>query len=414
MPIFHVAAEAATYTQADTLWLMVATILALLMAPGVAFFYGGLVRVTSVVSMMMMSFGAMAVVGVLWVLIGYGVAFGSPLIPHWIGDPFTDLGLSGIIGPGGTVDIHLVAVAAFQAAFAIDVVALISGAIADRAKFGSWLIFAAVWSILVYFPVAHWIFDPADGWAAQMGVNDFAGGVAVHVNAGAAALALALVLGKRNGFGKGLDKPHNVPLTMLGAGLLWIGWFGFNAGSAGAVDGTALLAFINTLVAPAASILAWLAVEKIKDGKPTSVGAASGLVAGLVAAAPSCNVLTPGWTLVLGAIAGAVCALVADLRYKIGIDDSLNVVGLHLVGGVIGTLFVGVAGIGIGFLATGSLVQFGVQTLVTVVVMCYSFGMAWLIGTGIERTVGFRLAPDEAGTAPDVAIHGEEAYTLQA
>jgi Amt family ammonium transporter len=414
MPLLDAVAHTVTYTQTDTLWLMVATVLALLMAPGVAFFYGGLVRVTSVVSMMMMSFGAMAIVGVLWVLFGYGVAFGSPLIPHWLGNPFTELGLAGIIGPGGGVDVHTLAVAAFQAAFAIDVVALISGAIADRARFGSWLIFAAVWATFVYFPVAHWIFDPVDGWAAALGVNDFAGGVAVHVNAGAAALALALVLGRRNGFGKGLDKPHNVPLTMLGAGLLWIGWFGFNAGSAGAVDGTALLAFINTLVAPAASILGWLAVEKLKDGKSTSVGAASGLVAGLVAAAPSCNVLAPGWMLVLGAIAGVVCALIADLRYTLGIDDSLNVVGIHLVAGIIGTLFVGIAGIGIGFVATGSWAQFGVQTLVTVVVMVYSFGAAWLIGTGIERTVGFRLAAGEEGTAPDVAIHGEEGYTLEA
>ncbi|MEO7123307.1 MAG: ammonium transporter [Lacisediminihabitans sp.] len=396
----------------DTLWLIVATVLALLMAPGVAFFYGGLVRASSVVNMMMMSFGAMAIVGVLWVLYGYGVVFGPDLIPHWLGDPLSEMGLSGIVSASGTINVHALALAGFHATFAIDVVALISGAIADRAKFGAWMLFAGVWVSIVYFPVAHWIFNSSDGWAAQLGMNDFAGGTAVHINAGAAALALALVLGKRNGFTKGFDKPHNLPLTMLGAALLWIGWFGFNAGSAAAVNGVTVLACMNTLVAPAAAILGWLAVEKLRDGKPTSVGAMSGLVVGLVAASPSCNVLTPGWTLVLGAIAGVVGALIVDLRFSLDIDDSLNVVGIHLVGGLIGTLFVGVAGIGMGVIQTGSWHQFSVQALVAFVVMAYSFGMTWLIGTLIQRWMGFRIPRHELHGGPDIAVHGEQGYLL--
>ncbi|MEO7006875.1 MAG: ammonium transporter [Terrimesophilobacter sp.] len=405
--------SASSYSPVDTLWLIVATVLALLMAPGVAFFYGGLVRASSVIHMMMMSFGAMAIVGVLWVLYGYGVVFGPEWIPHWLGDPLSELGLNGIVSASGDIQVHDLALAGFHATFAIDVVALISGAIADRARFGAWMVFAGVWASIVYFPVAHWIFNTADGWAAQLGMNDFAGGTAVHVNAGAAALALALVLGKRDGFTKGFDKPHNLPLTMLGAALLWIGWFGFNAGSAAAVNGVAVLACMNTLVAPAAAILGWLVVEKLRDGKPTSVGAMSGLVIGLVAASPSCNVLTPGWTLVLGALAGVIGALIADLRFTFSLDDSLNVVGIHLVGGLIGTLFVGIAGIGMGVVNTGSWHQFGVQSLVAFVVMVYSFGMTWLIGTLIQRWMGFRIARHEAQAGPDLAVHGERGYLLE-
>lgn len=407
------APTAAAGTPADTLWLILATVLALLMAPGVAFFYGGLVRARAVVNMMMMSFGAMAIIGVLWVVYGYGIVFGPTWIPHLAGHPFSQIGLEGVLAEPSGDRVHDLALAAFQATFAIDVVALISGAIADRARFGSWMVFAALWATVVYFPVARWFFNPDHGWAVQAGVNDFAGGAAVHVNAGAAALALALVLGKRKGFAKGIDQPHNVPLTLLGAALLWIGWFGFNAGSAAAVDGVMVLAAMNTLVAPAAAILGWLAVEKVRTGKVTSVGAASGLVVGLVAAAPSCNVLSPGWTLVLGALAGVVCALVVDLRYVLGFDDSLNVVGIHLVGGVIGTLFVGVAGTGIGVLATGSWQQFGLQLLAVAVVGAYSFAMAWLIGTGIQRLMGFRTTHHHEQADLDVVLHGERGYVWE-
>jgi ammonium transporter, Amt family len=412
--LLHGATVATTATQADTLWLIVATVLALLMAPGVAFFYGGLVRASGVINMMMMSFAAMAIVGVLWVLFGYGLVFGPAWIPYWLGDPLSELGLDGIVDASGGIDMHLLALAGFYATFAIDVVALITGAIADRARFGAWMVFAAFWVCLVYLPIARWVFNTTDGWAAKAGLSDFAGGTAIHINAGAAALALTLVLGRRDGFKKGIDTPHNVPLTLLGAALLWIGWFGFNAGSEAAVNGVTVLACVNTLVAPAAGILGWLAVEKVREGKSTSVGAASGLVVGLVASAASCNVLTPGWTIVLGAIAGAVCALIVDLRFVLGFDDSLNVVGIHLVGGLIGTLFVGIAGSRIGVIDSGSWNQLGVQAGVSVVVMVYSFGMTWAVGTVIQRVMGFRTAEGHERVGLDVVAHGEQGYAIGA
>ncbi|MDQ1597377.1 MAG: ammonium transporter, Amt family [Microbacteriaceae bacterium] len=409
----------------NSLWLLVAAALVLVMTPGVAFFYGGMVRAKSVISMMMMSFGAMGLIGVLWVLYGYGIAFGKPAIKGWLGNPFDgSLGLGNLvgIGKGGhmTGDLNGLAFAGFQATFAIITVALISGAIADRAKFGPWMIFAGVWATLVYFPVAYWVFNLADGWAPTgagilngVGVNDFAGGTAVHINAGAAGLALALVLGKRVGFKKGLSKPHNVPLTLLGAALLWFGWFGFNSGSEAAVDGVAAIAWVNTLAAPAAAILGWLIVEKIKDGKPTSIGAASGAVAGLVAITPACNILTPGWAIVLGILAGAVCALAIDLKFKLGFDDSLDVVGIHLVGGLLGTLYIGIFGSGIGLIDTGSFAQLGSQALAAFGIAIYSFVIAWIIGTVIQRTIGFRITNEDEVAGVDTIVHGEEGYALE-
>ncbi|MDQ1584316.1 MAG: ammonium transporter, Amt family [Microbacteriaceae bacterium] len=412
--LLHTAAAYDAKGSVDSLWLLVAAALVLLMTPGVAFFYGGMVRAKSVISMMMMSFGAMALVGVLWVLYGYGLAFGTPLIPHWLGNPFSQLGLTALtLGKDGP-NLNGLAFAGFQATFAIITVALISGAIADRAKFGSWMIFAGLWVTIVYFPVAYWVFNLTDGWAPSiLHVNDFAGGTAVHINAGAAGLALALVLGKRVGFQKGMGKPHNVPLTLLGAALLWFGWFGFNSGSEAAVDGIAALAWINTLAAPAAATLGWLIVEKIKDGKPTSIGAASGAVAGLVAITPACNILTPGWAIVLGILAGAVCALAIDLKFKLGFDDSLDVVGIHLVGGVIGTLYIGIFGTGIGLIDTGSFAQLGVQAIAAFGVMIFSFVIAWLLGTAIQKTIGFRINNEDEVAGVDTVVHGEEGYVLE-
>ncbi|TAM69983.1 MAG: ammonium transporter [Microbacteriaceae bacterium] len=418
--LIHAAAAYDAKSSVDSLWLLVAAALVLLMTPGVAFFYGGMVKAKSVISMMMMSFGAMAVVGVLWVLYGYGMSFGSPLIPHWLGNPIPSLGLQSLVDGKNGPDLSALAFAGFQATFAIITVALISGAIADRAKFGAWLIFAGVWVTIVYFPVAYWVFNLADGWApALLHVNDFAGGTAVHINAGAAGLALALVLGKRVGFQKGMVKPHNVPLTLLGAALLWFGWFGFNAGSEGAVDGIAALAWINTLAAPAAATLGWLIVERIKDGKPTSIGAASGAVAGLVAITPACNILTPFWAIVLGLLVGAVCAIAIDLKFKLGFDDSLDVVGIHLVGGMIGTLYIGVFGMtkvnGVytSLLYGGSLQQLGVQALAAFGVGIFSFGMAWIIGTVIQKTIGFRIRNEDELAGVDTFVHGEEGYALE-
>lgn len=403
-------------TQVNTLILLVSAALVLLMTPGVAFFYGGLVRAKSVISMMMLSLGAMGLVGVLWVLVGYSMAFGEPLIPGWLGNPFADFGLQSFLGMDETgamnPDMESLAFVAFQAAFAILAIALISGSIADRARFGGWMVFVGFFAVLVYFPVAYWVFNLEDGWGPLMGVNDFAGGTAIHINAGAAALALALVLGKRIGFAKGAHKPHSLPLVLLGATLLWFGWFGFNAGSAATVDGVAALAFINTIAAPVAGILGWLLVEKLKGDKPSSIGAASGAISGLVAITPGCNVMTPMWALVVGLIAGALCAWAVELKFRWGYDDSLDVVGIHLIGGLFGTLAIGIVGQGIGLLDSGSWHQFGIQALASVVVLVYSFVMAWLIGWGVEKTIGFRVKNEDELAGVDVAVHGEEAYAL--
>ena len=420
--------------QGNTAFMLICAALVLLMTPGLAFFYGGLVKAKSVISMMMLSFGAMGLIGVLWVLFGYAIAFGNPTSIPGGSESFVGIqGLFGLdvanLGLGAAFEDSLdptgayptIAFAAFQATFAIITVALISGAIADRAKFGAWMIFAGVWATVVYFPVASWVFNftkDADGntvggWIAAMGVIDFAGGTAVHINAGAAALALALVLGKRVGFAKGADKPHNPPFVLLGAGLLWFGWFGFNAGSELAADGVAALAFLNTIAAPAAAVLGWLVVEKLKDGKATSVGAASGAVAGLVAITPACAALTPGWAVVLGVVAGAVCALAIDLKFKLGFDDSLDVVGIHLVGGLLGTLYLGFFANGSGLIFSGSFRQLGIQALSALAVMAYSFVLAFLIGLAIEKTIGFRVKNEDEVAGIDLALHGEEGYVLE-
>jgi Amt family ammonium transporter len=412
----------------NSLWLLVAAALVLLMTPGVAFFYGGMVKAKSVISMMMMSFGAIALVAVLWVLYGYSMSFSSGkdwIIPHVIGNPLASAGLIPQLtsGANGGPNLHDLAFSGFQATFAIITVALISGAIADRAKFGTWMVFAGIWVTLVYFPVASWVFNftvgkgphgySDGGWITYgLGVNDFAGGTAVHINAGAAGLALAIVLGKRVGFAKGMVKPHNVPLTLLGAALLWFGWFGFNAGSEAAVDGIAALAWINTLAAPAAATIGWLIVEKLKDGKATSIGAASGAVAGLVAITPACNILTPFWGMVLGLITGAVCALAIDLKWRLGFDDALDVVGIHLVGGLIGTLYIGIFGNGIGLIYTGSLAQLGAQAIGAFSVMFFSFFTSALLGWILQKTLGFRIKNEDEVAGVDLAVHGEESYLL--
>jgi ammonium transporter, Amt family len=418
--------------QGNTGFLLLATALVLLMTPGLAFFYGGLVKAKSVISMMMMSFGAIGLIAVLWAIYGYAVAFptveGTAALP-WLFDGSNWLlggALADAAEPAGGYP--ALAFVAFQATFAIITVALISGAIADRAKFGSWMIFAGIWATVVYFPVASWVFNfglaedgsfSYGGWLTHglqdvfgTGLIDFAGGTAVHINAGAAALALALVLGRRVGFAKGAHVPHNPPFVMLGAGLLWFGWFGFNAGSELAADGTAAIAFVNTLIAPAAALLGWLVVEKIKDGKPTSVGAASGAVAGLVAITPACGSLTPGWALVLGGLAGIVCALAIDLKFKLGFDDSLDVVGVHLVGGLVGTLFLGFFANGTGLIYSGSFTQLLVQAIAAVAVMLYSFVLAFIIGFVIEKTIGFRIKNEDEIAGVDLVVHGEEGYVL--
>jgi Amt family ammonium transporter len=417
--------------QGNTAFILLAAALVLLMTPGLAFFYGGLVKAKSVISMMMMSFGAMGLIGVLWVLYGYAVAFPATadgqIQSPWAIDP-AEFGLSSLLETPDGAAFPPLAFVAFQATFAIITVALVSGAIADRAKFGAWMIFATIWATIVYFPVASWVFNfgLADdgsfaygGWITYglqtwlgAGAIDFAGGTAVHINAGAAALALALVLGKRVGFQKGIAVPHNPPFVLLGAGLLWFGWFGFNAGSELAADNTAALAFVNTIAAPAAALLAWLIVEKFKDGKPTSVGAASGAVAGLVAITPACASLTPGWAILLGLIAGAVCALAIELKFKWGFDDSLDVVGIHLVGGLIGTLYIGFFATGVGLFTGGDGTQLLVQAIAAFAVLIYSFVLAYAIGWIIQKTIGFRVKNEDEIAGIDTVVHGEEGYVL--
>ncbi|MEZ3156941.1 ammonium transporter [Microbacterium sp. BWR-S6Y] len=417
--------------QGNTAFILIAAALVLLMTPGLAFFYGGLVKAKSVISMMMMSFGAMGLMGVLWVLYGYSIAFPTTEAGTtqfaWAIDP-SNFSLAGVLETPEGAAYPPLAFVAFQATFAIITVALVSGAIADRAKFGAWMIFAGIWATVVYFPVASWVFNfgLADdgsfsygGWITHgmqdifgVGAIDFAGGTAVHINAGAAALALALVLGKRVGFQKGAHVPHNPPFVLLGAGLLWFGWFGFNAGSELAADGTAALAFVNTIAAPAAALLAWLIVEKIKDGKPTSVGAASGAVAGLVAITPACAALTPFWAIVLGLLAGAVCALAIELKFKLGFDDSLDVVGIHLVGGLLGTLYLGIFANTTGLIYSGSFNQLIVQAIAALAVLAYSFVLAFIIGFAIEKTIGFRVKNEDEIAGIDTVVHGEEGYVL--
>jgi Amt family ammonium transporter len=411
--------------QGNTAFVLFSAALVLLMTPGLAFFYGGLVKAKSVVSMMMLSFGSLALIAVLWVLYGYAITFadvgdvGWIGIPHIIGIDTAALGLAAQVAdaaaPAGSIP--ELAFVAFQATFAIITVALISGAIADRAKFGAWMVFAGLWATLVYFPVAGWVFNftPEDdgGWIVdKLGAIDFAGGTAVHINAGAAALALAIVLGKRFGFSKGIMQPHNVPLTLIGASLLWFGWFGFNAGSQLAADGVAALAVVNTIAAPAAAMLGWITVEKIRHGKGTSIGAASGVIAGLVAITPAVASVEPVWAIVLGLISGVVCALAIDMKFSFGFDDSLDVVGIHLVGGVIGTLAIGVFGTGVGALFGFGFGQLWAQLIGAGAVLIYSFVMALVIGFAIEKTMGFRVRAEDEIAGIDTVVHGEEAYAF--
>jgi Amt family ammonium transporter len=413
----------------DTAFILISSALVLLMTPGLAFFYGGMVRTKSVLNMMMMSMVTIGIVSILWVIFGFELAFGYKGESAWYGN-FSLSGLGGVVNDftnnGGVYPIPVLVFAAFQLMFAVITPALISGAIADRTKFISWGIFVAIWSTVVYFPVAHWVFAfgnkvgdtvTGTGFLAGKGLEDFAGGTAVHINAGAAGLALAIVLGKRIGWRKDPMRPHSLPLVMLGAGLLWFGWFGFNAGSALAANGTAGLAFMNTQVAAAAAIVGWLAVEKLRNGHATSLGAASGAVAGLVAITPACAFVAPWAAVIIGIIAGALCALAVGLKYKFGFDDSLDVVGVHLVGGIWGSLAIGLFGthvvnsIGLdGLFYGGGTALLGKQALGVALVAGYSFIATLIIGFAIEKTIGFRIAKDAEIEGIDLKEHAESAY----
>lgn len=428
-----------------TAFVILCSSLVLLMTPGLALFYGGMTRAKTVLNMMMMSFGAMGVVGVIYVLWGYSMSFGGANIGGIIGNPFENFGLKGVVGDaaGATLDADGTAVidvfganafipevlfVGFQMTFAIITVALISGAIADRAKFSTWLVFSAFWVTLAYFPIAHmvWgggllsgsadglsakIFGATDG-AANILPIDFAGGTVVHINAGMAGLVLALIVGKRLGFGKSAMRPHNVPLVMLGAGLLWFGWFGFNAGSELAADGVASLVWVNTTVATCAAMLGWLLVEKLRDGHATSVGAASGVVAGLVAITPACGALSPVGSIVLGAVAGGLAALAVGLKFRFGYDDSLDVVGVHLVAGLWGT-------VGAGLLATSGGLFYGdgpkqlvIQIVIALASIIISGVVTAIIGLALKATMGWRISDDDEVAGIDQSEHAESGYDL--
>ena len=415
----------------DTAWMLASTALVLLMTPGLAFFYGGMVRTKSVLNMMMMSMVTIGIVSVLWVIFGFELAFGYKANSAWYGS-FSFSGLGSIVNDftnnGGVYPIPVLVFAAFQLMFAIITPALISGAIADRAKFTGWAVFVTLWATLVYFPVAHWVFFfghkvgdtiTGAGFLAKKGLEDFAGGTAVHINAGAAGLALALILGRRVGWRKEAMRPHSLPLVMLGSGLLWFGWFGFNAGSALAANGLAGLAFMNTQVATAAGLLGWVLLEKLRDGHPTSLGAASGAVAGLVAITPACAFIAPWAAVLVGLIAGSLCALAVGLKYKLGFDDSLDVVGVHLVGGLWGCISIGFFGTHVvnsagldGIFYGGGTTLLGKQAFGALFVLAYSFVMTLIIGFAVQKTVGLRVSRDAEVEGIDLNEHAESAYEM--
>ncbi|UAL28843.1 ammonium transporter [Nocardioides rotundus] len=415
-------------------WMLMSASLVLMMTvPALALFYGGMSRSKSVLNMMMMSFGALGVIGIVYVLWGWSMSYGSQDVALLFNNPFESFGLAGI-EPAGYIGV------AFQLTFAVITAALISGAIADRVRFSAWMVFVPIWVTLSYFPLAHQVWGGgflsgaenglaalvsgvSDG-AANVAPIDYAGGTVVHINAGVAGLVLALLIGARKGFGKEPMKPHNLTLTMIGAGLLWFGWFGFNVGSwvPGDLTGDAAgqywmeesgLVWLNTTVATCAAMLGWLAVERIRDKRATSLGAASGIVAGLVAITPACGALSPVGSIVLGLVAGALCACAVGLKHRWGYDDSLDVVGVHLVGGLVGTVGIGFLATGTGLLYGGGAMQLLVQVLVAVYAMAWSGVATLLVGLAIKYTLGWRVEDDEEVEGIDFAEHGEAAYDLQ-
>lgn len=424
----------------DTAWVLASAALVMLMTPGLAFFYGGMVRGKNVLNMLMMNFVCLAVVTVLWTIYGYSWSFGDDafgglvgngqfaMLEHTIGG-FVGAAVTGppaVAWPGSDA-LPATAFVMFQLMFAVITPALISGAIADRVKFWSWTLFVAGWVTICYFPVAHWVFnfngftgpDAVGGWIANnLKAEDFAGGTAVHINAGAAALALIIVLGKRRGWPRERMRPHNIPYVLLGASLLWFGWYGFNAGSALSASDLAGVAFTNTTIATATAVLGWLLVEQFRDGKPTTLGAASGAVAGLVAITPACGYVNPLGSIVIGLIAGAVCALAVGLKFRFGYDDALDVVGVHLVGGIIGTVLIGFLGdpsvnaasAGAGLFYGGGWTQLGRQAIAAGSVLAYSFVCALVLGLIIKYTIGFRVSEEAEMVGLDETEHAETAY----
>jgi Amt family ammonium transporter len=399
---------------AATAWLLAATAMVLLMTPGLAIFYGGMVRTTGVLNMIMMCFISIPACTVAWLLMGYTVAFSEDAGGGLIGD-FSHFGMLGIDPTTVRGSVPELLYATFQLTFAIVTAALISGAIADRARFSAWMVFVPLWTVAVYSVVAHWVWGP-NGWLLNLGVLDYAGGLVVEIVSGASALALALVLGPRIGFKKDAMRPHNLPFVLLGAGLLWFGWFGFNAGSALAANGMAAAVFLNTLVAGCLGMLGWITVERFRDGKPTTFGAASGVVAGLVAITPSCGTVNTLGAIVVGLAAGVICSYAVGLKFRWGYDDSLDVVGVHYVGGLVGVLLIGFLAAEVmtagpaGLFYGGGLAQLGKQALAALVVSLYAFTVSFALAKVIDRVLGFRVSPEDETTGVDFTQHAETAY----
>jgi Amt family ammonium transporter len=399
----------------DTAWMLMSTALVLFMTPGLALFYGGMVRAKNILAMLMQNVFAMGLMAVLWVLLGYSIAFGGS--NDWIGNldfvGFKDIGME-VMEP---LTIPVILFAAFQMTFAIITPALITGATADRLRFGAYALFIAAWMLVVYSPVAHWVWG--GGWIAEMGALDYAGGAVVHINAGAAALALCIILGKRKGWPREGMHPHNLPLTILGTGILWFGWAGFNAGSAFAANGLAAQALLNTFIAASAAMLAWTLVEWLRDSKPTTLGAASGAVAGLVAITPCAGFVGTMPAICIGFIAGILCLLAVGLKTKIGYDDSLDVVGVHLVGGLIGALLLGLfadtainpAGAD-GLLLGGGAELLGKQFVASISVLAFSFIATVIIAKVIDAVIGLRVDEEAEDMGLDLAEHAEVGYNL--
>ena len=410
-----------------TAWLLMSSALVLFMTPGLAFFYGGMVRGRNVLAMLMKNYVAMGVVTVTWVVIGYSLAFsgdwqGLGLIGNLEFFALGELGFGTEIGLEDGEGIPDSVFLLFQLMFAIITPALISGAVAERMKFTSWVVFIAVWSIIVYAPMAHWVwgggFIGSSGGTSIPGIGalDFAGGLVVHINAGVAALALVMVLGPRLGWRREVMRPHALPFTVLGAGMLWFGWFGFNAGSALAADGAAGNAFLTTQIAAAVAALTWALAEQFKHGRPTTLGFATGAVAGLVAITPAAGFVSPLWALVIGVAAGAICFLALQIKFRYGFDDSLDVVAVHMVGGIVGALLLGLfaeAAIGgrdgLFFGNPGQLLN---QAVSIVIALVFSFVATYVIAVIIDKTMGLRVSEDEERRGLDVALHEEQGYVL--
>ncbi|MDR2381063.1 MAG: ammonium transporter [Bifidobacteriaceae bacterium] len=411
----------------DTAWILTSTALVTLMMPGLAFYYGGMTGFKTSLNMLMMVMGGFCVVMVAWSLVGYSIAFGDSYGgAGLLGNVTEYLGLRGMLveDPNGLPPMLL---AGFMGIFCALTTGIIAGGAADRMKFGAWMVFAGLWSVLVYAPVCHWVFsfDNPDtgyvgGWIAnQLQAIDFAGGTAVHINSGAGALALVLVLGQRRSFARP-PRPHSLPLVLLGAGLLWVGWYGFNAGSALASGNNAAVALTNTLLATAGATLGWMGFERIRDKHSTALGAASGMVAGLVAITPACGAVDGMGAILIGLAAGVVCAIAVTWKRKLGYDDSLDVVGIHFVGGILGTLMIGLLAVpdapnaGTGLFFGGGLALLGKQAVAAIAVIAYSFAVTWVIAMVLKKTMGIRVKSEDEDAGLDLATHAERAYEIPA